>query len=55
VIVRPSYLYKYTTCIAARAIFTNSNVKLSVPSAFNDPFDILLEEALGSEVKDFLR
>jgi hypothetical protein len=28
---------------------------LSVPSAFNDPFDILLEEALGSEVEDFLR
>jgi hypothetical protein len=55
VIVRPTYLYKYTTCAAARVIITNSSIKLSVSRAFNDPFDILLEEALGLEVDDFLR
>jgi Protein of unknown function (DUF2971) len=54
VIVRPTFLYKYTTCAAAGAIIRNSSLKLSIPSAFNDPFDILLEEALGSEVEDFL-
>jgi Protein of unknown function (DUF2971) len=48
-------LYKYTTWAAAKAIIENSSLKLSIPQAFNDPFDILLEEALGAEVEDFLR
>jgi len=52
---RPNVLYKYTTYAAARAIIANSTLKLSVPMAFNDPFDILLEEALGSDVEEFLR
>ena len=51
----PDRLYKYTSCAAAAAIIQNCTLKLSVPTAFNDPFDILLGEALGSEVEDFLR
>ncbi len=48
-------LYKYTTLQAAKAIIENSSLKLSIPQAFNDPFDILLEAALGAEIEDFLR
>jgi hypothetical protein len=51
---RPEYLYKYTSYYGAKEIITNCSVKLSVPTAFNDPFDILLEEALGSEIEEFL-
>jgi hypothetical protein len=47
-------LYKYTTCAAASAIIENQTVKLSKPQAFNDPFDILLEEALGQDLEGFL-
>lgn len=48
-------LYKYTTLQAAKAIIENSSLKLSIAQAFNDPFDILLDEALGVEIEDFLR
>jgi len=51
---RPIAFYKYTTYQAAKAIITNCTVKLSIPQAFNDPFDILLEEALGADIEDFL-
>src|SRR5205823_2240477 len=47
-------LYKYTSYSAARAIIENHSLKLSRPTAFNDPFDVLLGEALGSDIPHFL-
>jgi hypothetical protein len=47
-------LYKFTSYAAATAIIKNCMIKLSRPDAFNDPFDLLLNEALGNDIKPFL-
>jgi hypothetical protein len=47
-------LYKFTSYAAATAIIRNCTIKLSRPDAFNDPFDLLLDEALGSDIRPFL-
>jgi hypothetical protein len=50
---RPA-LFKYTTYDGAMKIVSNCSIKLSHPSAFNDPFDMSLTEALGAELEEFL-
>src|SRR5436190_14539415 len=47
-------LLKYTDYEGARRIIVGSSIKLSHPRAFNDPFDMLLTEALGAELEEFL-
>jgi hypothetical protein len=50
----PPTLYKYTSYEAAEAIITNRLLRFSAATDFNDPFDILIEEAIGDEIEDFL-
>src|SRR5215469_8347600 len=50
----PETLYKYMGYGGAKATLQNMTVKLSKPAAFNDPFDIVLEDALGLDVEEFI-
>lgn len=47
-------LFKYTDYEGAKKIVGNRSIRLSHPRAFNDPFDMLLTEALGAELEEFL-
>jgi Protein of unknown function (DUF2971) len=46
-------LYKYLNYDGAKSTLANCTLKLSSPLAFNDPFDMKLEEALGLEITEF--
>jgi len=46
-------LYKYLNYDGAKKTLANCAIKLSSPLAFNDPFDMQLMEALGSQISEF--
>ncbi len=52
-IITPS-LYKYLDFDGAEKTLGRCSVKLSPAAAFNDPFDMNLEEALGSNLNEFV-
>src|ERR1700749_1829089 len=46
-------LYKYLNYDGAKNTLASCTIKLSSPLAFNDPFDMKLEEAFGLEITEF--
>jgi len=47
-------LYKYLNYDGAKKTLENCTLKLSSPLAFNDPFDMQLEETLGLAITEFV-
>jgi hypothetical protein len=47
-------LYKYMGVAGAKKTLASGSVRFSRPLDFNDPFDMQLEEALGTELEHFL-
>jgi hypothetical protein len=50
----PKRLYKYLSCNGLEKTLQNRSLKLSRPTAFNDPSDLFVQEALGMDEIEFL-